>query len=354
MQQSLLDLLRCPVTRSKLTIVTIKRATKILDNKEVEVIDEAILYATEFWFYPVIKGIPRLNVEAVIDYETFLKAHVADYDNRKEQLFAQYSGLLDEVIKKNKRTKESFTKEWGLYDDKADKTWEADAAGIVNRFLKETDETAERLKDRIIFDAGCGNGTLNILLAEKGIVNIAMDFSNSIEKPHASNQYSAVHFIQGDVQYPPVAFDQFDIVHCSGVLIHTNNTALSFSRIAPLAKPGGKLSVWLYHRRKDLIHKLFNKIRNVTSKLPLNFQYHLYRFTIFPVSFIIKRLKGNKQNSREMMLAILDWFSPEFRWEHDHEEATGWFYNNNYTTVKITTNEVFGFNIIGERKPIIK
>jgi hypothetical protein len=38
--------------------------------------------------------------------------------------------------------------------------------------------------------------------------------------------------------------------------------------------------------------------------------------TIFPIAFFVKRLKGNKQNSREMMIDILDWLSPEFRWEH--------------------------------------
>jgi SAM-dependent methyltransferase/uncharacterized protein YbaR (Trm112 family) len=350
MQESLLELLRCPVTRSQLTIFKIKSAIKILDNKEVAIIDEAILYASELWFYPVIKGIPRLNVEAVVDYEVFLKTHVPDYDQRKEKLLAQYSLFLDLVQRKNKRTKESFAKEWGLYHDKADKTWDADSVGILNRFLQETDETLDTLPGKIIFDAGCGNGTLNCLLAQKGIVNIAMDFSNSIEKPHATNQLGAVHFIQGDVQFPPVVFDHFDIVHCSGVLIHTNNTELSFSCIAPVVKPGGKLSVWLYHRRNNFIHNLFNKIRKITSKLPLSFQYYFYLFTVFPVSYVIKKIKGNKQNKREMMLAIFDWFSPEFRWEHDHEEAASWFYKRNYNTVKITTDEVFGFNIIGKRK----
>lgn len=155
--------------------------------------------------------------------------------------------------------------------------------------------------------------------------------------------------MQGDVQFPPVLFNFFDIVHSSGVLIATNNTELSFSCIEPAVKKGGKLSVWLYHRRNDIIHNLFNQIRKITSRFPLRFQYYLYQFTIFPISFIIKKIKGNKQNSREMMIDILDWFSPEFRWEHDHEEARSWFYKRNYTNVKITTDELFGFNITGEK-----
>lgn len=349
MQESLLELLRCPVTRGKLTLFKIKLGKKKLDNKEVEVVDEGVLYAGELWFYPVIKGIPRLNVEAIIDYEVFLKMHVPDFNHRKESLLAKYSDLLNIVVQKNKRTKESFAKEWAFYDNKADKTWNADAAGIIKRFLHETDETLDSLSGKIIFDAGCGNGALNCLLAQKGIVNVAMDFSNSIEKPYDANQFSAVHFIQGDVQFPPLIFDHFDIVHCSGVLIHTTNTELSFSCIDPTVKPGGKLSIWLYHHRNSFIHRLFNRLRKITSKLPLTLQYYLYLITIFPISFVIKKIKGNKQNSREMMLAIFDWFSPEFRWEHGHEEAAAWFYKRDYSSVKVTSDEVFGFNIIGKK-----
>ena len=203
------------------------------------------------------------------------------------------------------------------------------------------------LKGKIIFDAGCGNGVLDQYIAQTGARVIAMDFSQSIERASELNNHANTQFIEGDVQFPPVAFHYFDIVHCSGVLIHTNNTELSFSCIEPCVRVGGKLSVWLYHPRKNFIHRLFNFIRKGTSKLPIRLQYYLYCITIFPVTFIIKRLKGNKQNSREMMIDILDWFSPEFRWEHEPSEAASWFYKRNYNPVHITTTSTFGFNIIG-------
>ncbi len=345
----LIDIVRCPVTRSKLRMVIIKEGEKVLDGAITEVIEEAVLYAEKDWFYPVINGVPRLNVEAFLEYADFLSRHAHDYAQRKENLLRQYADLLRYVIKKNKRTKESFSKEWKLYDFKKDKTWDADNDAMLSRFLKETAETMDSVKGKLIFDAGCGNGKLNLLLAANGIRNVAMDFGSSIGEAYARSIYSAVHFIQGDVQFPPVAFDYFDIVHSSGVLIHTNNTELSFSCIEPTVKAGGKLSVWIYHHRKDVIHNLFNRIRAVTSKLPLSFQYFLYCATIFPVSFCIKRVKGNKQNAREMMVDILDWFTPEFRHEHGHMEVVSWFYKRQYTNIKITTDEVFGFNTIGEK-----
>jgi 2-polyprenyl-3-methyl-5-hydroxy-6-metoxy-1,4-benzoquinol methylase/uncharacterized protein YbaR (Trm112 family) len=349
MQEELIEILRCPVTRSRFTVQIISKAEKIFGDKTVEVIDESILFSEEDWFYPVIKGVPRLNVEAFIDYEDFLKNNIDDYQQRKQFLLKKYSELIEYVLKKNKRTKESFSKEWSIYDHEKDKTWDADNDAMLKRFLAETDETIDSIKPKIIFDAGCGNGKLNSLIASFGITIIGMDFSNSIEEAYKRNIYPTAHFIQGDVQFPPLIFKYFDIVHSSGVLIHTNNTELSFSCIEPTVKAGGKLSVWLYHHRKGFIHNLFNSIRSVTSKLPLGFQYYLYCITIFPVSYLIKKLKGNKQNPREMMVDILDWFTPQFRWEHGHTEAATWFYKRGFKNVKVTTNEIFGFNITGEK-----
>jgi hypothetical protein len=176
-----------------------------------------------------------------------------------------------------------------------------------------------------------------------------MDLSKSIERAYLDNKEENAFFLQGDVQYPPLQFEKFDIVHSSGVLICTNNSELTFSKISPCVKKDGKLSVWLYHPRKNFVHNTFNFLRNYTSKLPIKVQYYLYLFTLFPVSYVVKKIKGNKQNGREMMIAIMDWFSPEFRWEHTHEEATSWFTKRNFSDVKVTTTDTFGFNIIGKK-----
>jgi ubiquinone/menaquinone biosynthesis C-methylase UbiE len=236
-----------------------------------------------------------------------------------------------------------------VYDYEKDNTWDAGSEGMIKRFFEETNETEESLQDKMIFDAGCGNGKLDSLIAKYCGTVIAMDFANCIEQAYKKNNFKNVHFIEGDVQFPPLLFNYFDIVHCSGVLIHTNNAELSFSCLEPTVKDKGKLSVWLYHPRKDFVHNIFNFIRKFTSKLPLTFQYYLYLVTIFPISFCIKRLKGNKQNSREMMVDILDWFTPQFRSEHEHTEAAAWFYKRGYKNVNVTTSCIFGFNIIGEK-----
>jgi len=350
MKESLLDLLRCPVSRSVLQLQVISTGTKMYDGVNHEIIGSGILFADKDWFYPVIDGIPRLNVESFLDYEDFLRQHLPDYISRKQYLLEKYGSFINYIIQKNRKTKKSFAFEWSLFNYEKDKTWDADSEGMLQRFLQETAETESSLRDKLIFDAGCGNGKLNELIAEKNTTILGMDFSTSIERAYQRNTRSGALFIQGDVQFPPVAFEKFDIVHCSGVLIATNNTELSFSCIEPCVKKGGKLSVWLYHPRKDFIHNSFNFLRRFTSKLPLRVQYYLYLFTLFPVSYIVKRLKGNPENSREMMINILDWFSPEFRWEHSHTEAAAWYYKRDYDNVQVTTTSIFGFNITGVKK----
>ena len=348
MEDKFISLLRCPVTRTPLQLQIISTRKRNFRGNIKDIVWEGILFnTTGEWFYPVINGVPRLLVEAFLDYADFLKTHLADYDQQKSQLLSSNYRLVRYALEKNKRTKKSFTQEWGIFNYAEDKTWDANREEMMNRFLRETDETMESLAGKVVFDAGCGNGLLNQLMAKAGVMVFAMDLSESVLRASEHNQEENAFFLQGDLQFPPVAFEKFDIVHCSGVLICTNNTELSFSCVEPTVKQGGKLSVWLYHPRKNFSHNLFNFARRFTSKLPIRLQYYLYLATIFPVSYIVKKWKGNKQNKREMMIDILDWFTPEYRWEHTTDEATAWFRKRNFTQVKVTTTEVFGFNITG-------
>lgn len=349
MLEKYLSFLVCPVTRSELRLHKITVKTRKFNSGEKEIISEGILFADNDWFYPIVGGVPRLLVESFLDQEEFLRENLPDYENLKNNLFKKHSSFIEEVVKKNKRTKQSFELEWGLFNYEEDKTWELKGEDLLARFLKETDETKISLAGKLIFDAGCGNGQLNQYIARSGGIVVGLDLSKSVERANANNEEENAFFIQGDVQYPPLKFETFDIVHSSGVLICTNNSELTFSKIETGVKKDGKLSVWLYHPRKNLIHNTFNFVRGFTSKLPIKFQYYLYLCTLFPVSYVVKRLKGNKQNAREMMIAIMDWFSPEFRWEHTPEEATSWFEKRNYKDVKVTTTDTFGFNIIGKK-----
>src|SRR4051812_28743725 len=158
MDKTLLSLIRCPVSRSVLQLHPISHIKKPTDGGEQEVIENAILYAAEDWFYPVINGIPRLLVEACIDYAGFFTQHMPGFAARKEQLLQKYGPFIRSVAAKNKRTKQSFELEWSLFNYTNDKTWNLPPPGMLQQFLDETAETETSLRGKLVFDAGCGNG----------------------------------------------------------------------------------------------------------------------------------------------------------------------------------------------------
>src|SRR5438128_11866828 len=136
MQLKLLEILTCPVTRSRLSMQVIKHGP-VPGAEGSPAIAEAILFAETGSFYPVIKGIPRLCVESFLDHAPFLELHLQDYAARKQKLLDDQWPLISHVLKKNKRTRQSFSKEWSIHQLETDKTWDANDEEMVERFLKE-------------------------------------------------------------------------------------------------------------------------------------------------------------------------------------------------------------------------
>lgn len=350
MLETLVPLLRCPVSHSPLRLEIISRTVKTFSSGDKQIVQEGLLYASSEWFYPIIDGIPRLIVEACLDYESFLRKHMPDFDMKVIELKRKHAILIKSVVQKNKRAKQSFSQEWSLFDYSKDKTWNADERQMMERFLCETNEELPNIGGMLILDAGCGNGLVDQLLARAGATVVGIDFSNSIVRAFNENKEVNAHFLQADVDYPPFQPSSFDLVYCSGVLMFMPSTEDSFSHVEALVRAGGKTSIWLYHPRKSKMHAMMRSIANLTSRLPVKVQYYLYAVSIFPVSYIVKKLKGNKQNAREIMVEILDGFSHPYRREHEHDEVAGWFRTRHYTNISITTTNVFGFNIIGIKK----
>src|SRR5579872_6497978 len=123
MQERILSLLRCPVSRSPLELSVISTTVRSFDEGDEVVVKEGMLFGAEDWFYPVIDGIPRLNVESFLDYSAFCSANLPDYAQRHRTLMQKYPDLIHSVLRKNRRTKESFALEWSIYDYDRDRTW---------------------------------------------------------------------------------------------------------------------------------------------------------------------------------------------------------------------------------------
>jgi ubiquinone/menaquinone biosynthesis C-methylase UbiE/uncharacterized protein YbaR (Trm112 family) len=349
MQQTLLQLLRCPVTKQKLQCRTISVFKKKYGAVEVEEIKDAVLASDAGFIFPVINGIPRMLVEAIYDYASFLQEHVKDYSLIKEKLEKKYADLLNTCKKKNSKTKASFEFEWNfLKSDQKDKLWHEDLSDLTQRFLLETAEQPAFFTGKAILDAGCGHGIMTTKIGGMSAYAVGIELSKAVEQAYLRNQNQNSYYLQGDLQFLPFEKETFDVLYSSGVLHHTNNTKQSLLLTETVLKKNGKICLWLYHPQTSKIHNLLLQLRKVTSKLPVKLAFVFLAVFVFPFSFLIKKIKNKRSvNYREEMIDLLDGFTPEFRFEIKHETAIQWLTELNYHQIQITTTDQFGFSVAG-------
>ncbi|MEO6837573.1 MAG: class I SAM-dependent methyltransferase [Ginsengibacter sp.] len=320
-------------------------------NDENE-INEGILFSKCGFVFPIINGIPRMLIESIYDYDYFLKKHLLEYDEYKDRMEKEFPGLLNYCRQKNKKSKISFGLEWSfLNKEKNDKIWHEDLSDLPKVFELETGENLSYFNDKVIIDVGSGHGLMTSTIAQFSKYAIGVEMTNAVENAFKINKNKNAFYVQGDLQFLPFNELTFDVLYSSGVIHHTNNTELSLSLIESTLKHGGKICVWLYHPQKNLIHNLSLTLRKITSRLPVRITLIFLVISIFPFSFLIKKIKNkNPPNYREEIIDLLDGFTPQFRFEIPHDMAKAWLIIRNYNNIKITSSNQYGFSIAGEKR----
>ena len=315
-------------------------------------IKEGLLFSETGFVFPIIDGIPRMLLESMIDYADFIFIHLLDYQTIRDTVEKEYKGLLNYCIQKNRKTKLSFEFEWSFLNaSKKDRIWHDDTSKLTSIFLSEMGEGSEYFKEKSILDVGCGHGVMTTKIAEISKLAIGVELSKAIENAYIRNQVKNAWYIQGDLQYLPFEEVSFDVVYSSGVIHHTNNTELSLLLIEPILINGGKICLWLYHPQQKIIHKAILLLRKVTSRLPLKLSFILLTVFVFPVTFLIKRIKRKHvPNYREEIIDLLDIFTPEFRFEIPSDLAAIWLRHKKYDNIQTTTTNQFGFSIVGDKR----
>ncbi|MGH2574218.1 MAG: methyltransferase domain-containing protein, partial [Ignavibacteria bacterium] len=316
MQNKLLEYICCPIDKKELKLTVYNNFNKKYSEKEVEECSEGLLLSSSGWMYPIVGGVPRMQLDAFLEYETFLNKHYKDYNKQKEMLLKSYSHIIKSAVKKTRKTRKSFGREWAIFKYESDTTWGFTKESRKKRFLEELQTTPGLLQGKTLLDIGCGNGVLTSALAEFGMETFGIDVSLSVEAGFRNNSNVNAHYLQADLQNVPFKISSIDIVYSTGVLHHTNNTELSFSRITPLVKPGGRLYIWLYKPEKDFRHNFLINLRKVTNKFPIRLQYLFYLIFLVPQGLIKERLRGKKITWREQLINYFDVLSCEFRHEH--------------------------------------
>lgn len=351
MQLRLMDFLCCPNCKQDLELIKLA----VEDNE----ISEGILYCQNQHFFPIVRGIPRMLPSSIKENWDAIKEKIPQPTPEPIKILVEKQLLAKKTEAYDKRTKANFSEEWDKHEV-GDNTWTMELDERIEwYFLDPLKMTADELKGKIVLDGGCGNGSQSVVYTKLGLEVIAMDLSTGLEKGYAfRHKYpqakpDKVHYIQGDLQNPPLKPKIVDIIHSAGVLHHTPNTEKTFRALRPLLKDGGTFYVWLYKYEK-IVTPVVNTIRAVTTRIPAPIFSKIA--DVMAVPFIgfcwtVDKLGIRRYHvtptRRESALALLDIFGAPYAHYHSFEEVTEWYKSVGITDIWPGYDGRRGFGICG-------
>ncbi len=236
---------------------------------------------------------------------------------------------VDDAVISNLRSW-SFSQEWKEHAD-ADQqtTWVWDTQQRLEQFFIETKTSKEQLNNKLILDAGSGNGQLTEALADCGALVIGIDIQSNMPATKKDN----LQFVQGSFDRSPFKKESFDIIIANGSIHHTKDTSASFYSLASLVKEGGKLYVWVYRKPSSFGAKItlgiVDTMRFLISKFPASLQKFSVRTITAFTSFIssIRKGENSKRTKQQQLIDNYDTFTPRYRHYHTPTELAKWFHD---------------------------
>ena len=224
---ALLELVCCPVSGAPLQLLEGDR-------------EEGLLGSEGGYQYPIIGAVPRLLPPALLT--PLLQKSFPTYLSRWPALAAQGEGApapseaLLETMTAYSYQHVSMADEELLWDEWR-QSWDRFQPGLA----------PEQLAGKRVLEVGCGEGRHARLVSRGGAeILVGLDLSRGVERARALELDQNHHFVQGDLRHPPFRPGVFDALSSNGVLHHTPEPAASFAAVAPLLRPNGLASVWVY------------------------------------------------------------------------------------------------------------
>jgi SAM-dependent methyltransferase len=231
MHTNLLDLLCCPECRGPLTLAP----DPVMQGDHVE---SGSVRCAAGHVYPIRNRVPR---------------------------FVQHA--LNAV---QARTRDSFGYEWTKLYPKHGQTqdeWQAER----DIFLEYTRTVPSDFRNKLVLDAGCGNGRYAKLANDWGARVVAVDISDAVEIASVNlAERGNVDVVQADLFKLPFRENVFDVVYSVGVLHHTPDAYGAFRSIQRVVRPGGFFSVFLHGQGNRVHHAVNRALRAWTAKASYN------------------------------------------------------------------------------------
>ena len=180
-----------------------------------------------------------------------------------------------------------------------------------------------------ILEAGCGTGQMSIVLSRyaRTIYGIDLSKGSLIEAKQFinSNDIKSVHLFRMNIFKLFFEENTFDVIISNGVLHHTYNPKLAFSKLVRVLKPGGIIVIGLYHRYGRIIQK-------IRQSLIKNFGDSF--------KFLDKRFR-EKISDKKKYAWFLDQYKNPSETTHTYLEVLNWFKVEN---IEFLSSIPFDFN----------
>lgn len=356
MYERLLDFLRCPICRKPLRLEVLASTTSDAGRE----ISEGLLQCADDHWFPVVEGIPRMLSGAITEHWPDIEPLVRQHDSPSVTSLKDRVDTAAGRAGHDHRTRRNFSLEW-QHHELGDKTWGIELEDRVKRyFLDPIRIPVERLDGMVMLDAGCGNGSQSVAYTEFGLEVIAMDLSSGLKHGqafrhvHKGARPELVHFVQGDLQAPPLAAGCFDLIHSSGVLHHTPNTERTFRTLCPLLRRGGTFYIWLYSY-EPLVTPIVNGIRAVTTRIPPPAFARVAQLMAAPFQLFCLTVSKVGVRSyppmarREATLALMDIFGAPYAHYHSFPEVVDWLTDEGFGEVWECNRSRRGFGACGRQ-----
>ncbi len=194
-------------------------------------------------------------------------------------------------------------------------------------FVKKLDEEIPMGSN--ILEAGCGTGQMSIVLSRyaRQIYSIDLSKGSLIEAKQFidSNDIKSVHLFRMNIFKLFFKENTFDVIISNGVLHHTYNPKLAFSKLVRVLKPGGIIIIGLYHRYGRIIQK-------IRQSLIKNFGDSF--------KFLDKRFR-EKISDKKKYAWFLDQYKNPSETTHTYLEVLNWFKDEN---IEFLSSIPFDFN----------
>jgi SAM-dependent methyltransferase len=271
---------------------------------------------------------------------------------KKGHLFAYTDNVIDfsaaeRVNHIQKRSERSFGIEWTKYY--ATLGWSgSEFASEKEMFLTYTRSMPNFFADKIVIDAGCGNGryinVLNNICSPPPRLVIGIDLSDSIFVAAKNCKiFSNVLFVKANLNLlPKILKDPVDYIYSIGVLHHTPSAKESFDNLARCVKPGGFISLYVYGKGNRLLYRVNNFLRNrLFRRWPHRLVYalcvliaipsHIFRIKFFGPWMLdfVNRLIFVSPDVHNMF----DAYTAGYTSFHDRDEIENWYRSHGFDCV---------------------